>query len=475
MSRKLLDTDQKALEINLDASVYGTFAEIGAGQEVARYFFKAGAAAGTVAKTMSAYDKVYSDQIYGAEVSGRYVCESRLYKMLDHEYDLMEARLTQHRPDTKFFVFADTVSAINYTRTVKGHGWMGLRFQLDPNGPPNDLVLHVRMLDNNNNLQQQAIGKLGVNMVYACFHYHHDIDQFVKSMMDDVNGRVIIDMMHINGPDFKHIDDRLLSLKVVEHGLSEIAIFNQEGRSVHVSEFLYKKSVMVVRGNYKPPTLVSVDVFKKSFAQFCDDITCEINQAHLLAELTLQNLSKTEDGKIDRLDFSHRADLLNALGHYVIVSDFQSHQKLIEYLHDYRVEKVGLLIGVLELTEIITEKFEQNMDGSLLSAMGELFTKDIRIYTYPALNEKGEVLRAGNLPIPEGIEFLYKYLLESQHIVEVKDYDESLLKIFPWEVLKLIADGDDTWKSMVPEETISLIEQKDMFQTSSHSSLISEH
>lgn len=461
MSRKLLDTDQKALEINLDESVYGTFAEIGAGQEVARYFFKAGAAAGTIAKTMSAYDKVYSDQIYGAEVSGRYVCESRLYKMLDHEYDLMEARLTKHRPDTKFFVFADTVSAINYSRTIKGHGWMGVRFQLRPDGPPNDLVLHVRMLDNTNNLQQQAIGKLGVNMVYACFNYHHEMDQMVKSLMDDLDGRVVIDMLHIEGEDFTHFDDRLLSLKLVEHGLSEVAIFNEKGRSVHVSEFLYKKSVIVVRGHYKPPTLVSEDVFKRSSDQFCTDVICELNQTHLLAELTLQGL--TADGPIDNLDFLHRADLLNALGRYVLVSNSKSHQNLITYLSDYRVLKVGLLIGVLDLLEIITEKFEQNRAGNLLSAMGELFTKDIRIYTYPALNEEGEILSASNLPVPEGIVFLYKYLLDSQHIVEVENYDESLLKIFPWEVLKLIRSGDDQWKTMVPEVLVPLIEGKKMF------------
>lgn len=461
MKRKLLDTDQKALEINLDEAIYGTFAEIGAGQEVARYFFKAGAAAGTIAKTMSAYDKVYSDQIYGPEESGRYVCESRLYKMLDHEYGLMEARLSSHRPNTKFFVFADTVSAINYSRTVKGQGWLGVRFQLDPKGKTHDLVLHVRMLDSNTHLQQQAIGKLGVNMVYACFNYSHDIDQFVRSLLDDIKDRVVIDMIHIDGPDLGHMDDRLLSLKLVEHGLSEVAIFDDKGRSVHVSEFLYKKSVIVVRGHYKPPTLTSVDVFKQASRQFCTDVICELNQTHLLAELTLQNLRS--DGELDEADFLHRADLLNALGQFVLVSDSRSHQSLISYLRDYRIDKVGLLIGVRELLDIIQEKFEQNRAGSLLSAMGELFTKNIRIYTYPVLTEEGDILNARNLPVPEGIEFLYKYLLDSQHIVEIEDYDESLLEIFPWEVLRLIENGDEKWKVMVPEVTVPLIEEKRMF------------
>ncbi len=174
MERKLLETEQKALEINLDEKVYGSFAEIGAGQEVARHFFQVGAAAGTIAKTISAYDKVMSDKIYGIESTGRYVCESRVYKMLDHEYELMESRLENDRPNSCFFAFADSVAAINYQRTIRGSGWLGIRFQLSPGGVPNDLVIHVKMLDNDNQLQQQAIGILGVNLIYACYRYHTD-------------------------------------------------------------------------------------------------------------------------------------------------------------------------------------------------------------------------------------------------------------------------------------------------------------
>lgn len=461
MMRTLLDTDQKTLEINLDDKVYGTFAEIGAGQEVARYFFKAGAAAGTIAKTMSAYDKVYSDQIYGVEESGRYVCESRVYKMLEHEYELMETRLSDHRPDTKFFVFADSVSAINYSRTIKGHGWMGVRFQLSPDGKTNDFILHVRMLDNNANLQQQAIGRVGVNMVYACYYLHHDMDVFVQSLMDGVEGRVIIDMIHLEGPDFENVDDRSLILKLVKHGLSRIAVFNENGRSVHVSEFLYKKSVMVVRGHYRPPTLVSVDVFKKSYRQFCQDVNCGIDKADLLAELTIDSLKM--NGEIDEEDFLNRVDLLNALGHHVVVSNYQKHDTLITYLKDYKVEEVGLLIGVRELEDVISSKFEKNVEGALLSAMGELFTKNIRIYTYPAFGQDGEIITASNMPVPEGIKFLYKYLLDSQHIVEVEDYDASLLNIFGWKVIDLIQKGDEKWIEMVPPAVSSLILRNSMY------------
>ena len=235
MALQALETEQKALEINLDDNIYGTFAEIGAGQEVARYFFQVGAAAGTIAKTISAYDKVYSDKIYGLETSGRYVCESRLYKMLDHEYDLMIERLENQRPNANFFVFADTIAAINYTKTIKGDGWLGLRFQLSPNGQPNDIVLHVKMLDNDNHLQQQAIGVLGVNLIYGCYKYHENPEMLIQSLMDGLHGRVAIDMLRLSGPNFEEVDNRWLCLMLVKHGLSDVAMFGPDGRSVHLS------------------------------------------------------------------------------------------------------------------------------------------------------------------------------------------------------------------------------------------------
>jgi len=288
--RQILKTEQKALDINLNDRIYGTFAEIGAGQEVARHFFLVGAAAGTIAKTMSAYDKTYSDRIYGEEESKRYVCESRLYKMLDHEYDLIEERLMASRPDTNFFVFADTVSAINYARTIKGNGWIGMRFQHYPGSEPNDVVMHVKMLDKNNRQQQEAIGILGVNLIYACYHYRDDQEEFVESLLDGLKSRVAIDMIRTNGPAFSHYDNRLLCLYMIKHKLTEVAIFNQQKTSVHASEFLYRKDVMVVRGHFRPPTLVTEDAFTKSFEQFKSEEGVDPSKCRLLAEITLDNL-----------------------------------------------------------------------------------------------------------------------------------------------------------------------------------------
>lgn len=461
MSRQIVQTEQKALEINLNAKIYGTFAEIGAGQEVARNFFQVGAAAGTIAKTMSAYDKDFSDAIYGAEESKRYVCESRLYKMLDHEYNLMEERLMQKKSDTRFFVFADTVAAINYTKTIKGNGWLGIRFQKTKGGPPNDLVIHAKMKDNDNRLQQEAIGVLGVNMLYACFFYCDDLEMFVESLMDGVRDRIEVDMMRLNGPDFDHVDNRILCLYLVKHGLTEVSMFDENGKGKHASEFLYKKDLMVVRGHYRPPTRVTLDVFKSGFEQFVNEEEVVEENARLVTEVTLDYLK--EDGEIDEEDFLSRAKCLGELGMTCIISDCKNHQNLINYLNDYKIKKLGLVIGVKELKEIIENKYENNQDGRILVAFGELFNKNINVYVYPALMEDNTLLRAKNMMVPDGIHFLYKHLIDSNQIMEIENYSKNNLGIFPYQVFEKIQKGEGGWESALPEKLVQLIKEEGLF------------
>ncbi len=462
MKRQALETEQKALEINLDDNVYGTFAEIGAGQEVARYFFQVGAAAGTIAKTMSAYDKVYSDKIYGPEASGRYVCESRLYKMLDHEYDLMDSRLQNERHGTKFFVFADTVSAINYSRTIKGDGWLGLRFQLDPDGDPNDIVLHAKMLDKDNKLQQQAIGILGVNLIYACFHYHNDPETLLQSLIDNLKDRMAIDMIRLTGPNFENVDNRWLSLMLIKHGLSDVAMFGPDGKNIHASEFLYKKNALVVRGSYRPATLVNQDMIKASWEQFRNESDVDPGKAVLLTEITLDNLCST--GDLDEKDFLDRADILNAMGQTVVISNCEAHQKLINYLADYKVNKLGLVLGVFQLLEMLNQKYIENQDGRLLASFGELFTRNVKMYVYPAMQEGNEeLMTCQNLPIPEGIKFLFQHLLDSAQIVDIKDYKKEVLHIFSKDVLAKIKLDEDNWEEMVPPKVANIIKEKYLF------------
>lgn len=460
--RPILETEQKALEINLDDSIYGTFAEIGAGQEVARYFFQVGAAAGTIAKTMSAYDKIYSDQIYGVEASGRYVCESRLYKMLDHEYDLMHSRLQQERPETNFFVFADTIAAINYQKTINGDGWLGIRFQLNGEGQANDLVLHVKMLDNDNQLQQQAVGILGVNLIYACFRYYNDPEVLLQSLMDNLRGRVEIDMVRLTGPDFDHVDNRLLSLWLVKNELSQVAMFGPDGQNVHASEFLYKKHVLVVRGSFRPATLVNLDMITQSYQQFRNEPEVDAKRSYLLTEITMDNLRAS--GELDEKDFLDRAELLNALGQTVVISNCEQHQKLIEYLADYKVQQLGIVLGVRILLDLINAKYYENMDGRLLAAFGEMFTRNVRIYVYPSMQEGSEeLMTAQNLPIPEGVKFLFRHLIDNRQIVDVEKINIENLHIFSKEVLQILQSGEHHWESMVPDRVAKLIKEKCLF------------
>lgn len=463
MDYQMIKTEQKALDINLNDPIYGTFAEIGAGQEVARNFFQAGAAAGTIAKTMSAYDKTYSDAIYGAEPSGRYVSEARLYNMLNHEWQLMEERLSDSRADATFFVFADTVSAINYTRTIKGNGWLGLRFKLKPDGPVNDMVLHVKMLDTNNRLQQEAIGVLGVNMIYASFYYNDDPEKMVRSLVDGIKDRVSIDLLRINGDDFLYFDKRLISLYLVKHKLTSVTMFNVDRNSVHASEFLYKESLMVIRGNFRPPTIVTLDVIETSFAQFKEETGVAADKLNLMLEMTMDYL-KGQNEDIDEKDFLERADLISALGQNVLLSDCANHQMLINYLSDYKIANLGLVIGTRELEKIITDKYQNNQDGRLLVAFGELFSQNIRIYAYPAQNETTkEILTAENMSVPEGIKFLYQYLLDSKQIVPVVNYKKENLHIYPFEVLDEIKQNTPGWENKIPPALVSLIKSKGMF------------
>lgn len=493
MTRRILETEQKALEINLDEAIYGAFAEIGAGQEVARHFFQAGAAAGTIAKTMSAYDKVVSDEIYGAEEQGkgRYVCESRLYKMLAHEYALMEGRLRTLRPEQCFFAFADTVAAINYQKTIKGDGWLGLRFQLQPHSKPNDLVLHVRLLDQDNRLQQQAIGILGVNMLYACFRYHEDPETLLQSLIDNLRGRVKIDMVRLKGPDFQGLDNRLLCLWLVKNQLSEVAIFGPNGDGLHAGEFLYKKSILIARGSYRPPTLVQEDMIRCANAQFLTEPDVNPNQTFFLAEITLDNLSA--DGALDERDFLDRATILCALGQTVIISDCMQHKRLIAYFADYKIARIGLAMGARKLQNILRETTEANPDN-LLAAFGEVFPKNVRFYVYPCLPAEARSAKEGsspiearsaqedmpesdsqhsksaviyqtskNLPIPTAIHFLYDHLLENRNIVDIHGFNPAILDIYHKEVLNLIQQGKSGWEEKVPPEVARLIKEKRLF------------
>ncbi|MBC8112449.1 MAG: TonB-dependent receptor, partial [Verrucomicrobia bacterium] len=355
MKTETLSTRQKALKINLDRRIYGSFAEIGAGQEVAAMFFKSGGASGTIAKTISAYDMTFSDAIYGVEESGRYVCEPRLIKMLNREYNLLHVRLGEKRgEDTTFFAFADTVSALNFQKTNEGHGWIGMRFQTEPFGEYNDLVLHIRMLDNDNVLQQQAIGTIGVNLIYACFYYYKSPELLLKSLMDDLTDRLEIDMLRVTGPDFKNVDNRLIALQLVRNGFTNAAMFGADGQVIQPSEVLYKKHIVAIRGRFRPFTHVNMDMLQKGIAHFLQEPDVNEEKVMVISELTLSNLTAGED--IDEKDFLDRVDILCSLGQTVMISNYQEYYKLAAFLSRFTKLKMGFLLGITNLQWIFEEK-----------------------------------------------------------------------------------------------------------------------
>jgi hypothetical protein len=318
------------------------------------------------------------------------------------------------------------------------------------------------MLDRDAQLQASSIGILGVNMVYGCYRYAYSPETLIRSLIDNLHGRVVIDMIRITGPDFAEVDNRYLSLLLVQHGLTEVAMFGADGMNIHGSEFLYKKSLMVARGHYRPPTLVSLDAIRSSYSQFLAEPEVDEEKAHVMCELTLDNLYL--NGAVSKQDFLDRARALNAMGMSVIVSNCDNHQKLINFLADFKIRKLGLVIGVRELMHIISLKYNANRDGNLLVAFGELFTRNIRIYAYPALAEDARTLQtASSIPVPEGIKFLYQYLLDSQHIVEVTGYNAELLSIFPQNVLQMIQEQSQGWEVYLPDVVSQLIREEGLF------------
>ncbi|MEO0453449.1 MAG: TonB-dependent receptor [Verrucomicrobiota bacterium] len=457
-----LTTHQKALELNLDNSKYGTFAEIGAGQEVVRWFFRVGGAAGTIAKSMSAYDMKVSDAIYGS--SDRYVSRSRLQAMLDYEHQLNIERLTEARGlNTSFFAFADTVSARNFKGTNECHGWMGMKFQAHPRDEDSQVIIHVRMLDNENSLQQEALGMVGVNLVYACCFLSHEPDRFIESLLDGLTlNRIEIDMIEFSGIEFRHVDNRLMSLKLVQLGLSNAAMFAADGTVLQPSEVLRKKNILVERGSYRPVCNVNLDILRSAQTKFIEDEGVEEDDIISVMELTMVNLMAT--GEIDYQDFLARASVMGAAGSYVLISNYFEYYRLAAYLSRYTSKKIGIAMGAKSLVEIFDEHYYENLPGGILESFGRLFKNDLKLYIYPYRHpETNELITVENVEIPDEIEKLYDYLVEKGNIIQLDKYDEACLGIFSRDILRRIKAKDTTWETMVPEEVASRIKRHGFF------------
>jgi hypothetical protein len=462
MDQVKLDTHQKALEINLDPAKYGTFAEIGAGQEVARWFFRVGGAAGTIAKSMSAYDMVVSDAIYGP--TDRYVSRSRLHKMLEYEYQLQWDRLSPKRGDTtKFFVFADTVTARGFHNRDECHGWMGMRFQTQPRSEPSEIIIHVRMLDHENLQQQEALGIMGVNLIHGALYKFEQPVALISSLLDSLTReRVEVDMIKFSGPAFLGADNRLMSLQLVESGLANSAMFTADGEVVQAAEVLYKKAILVERGSFRPVTRTTLDMLSCAQAQFVQEPGVQGQEIVVLMEMTMRNLA-TETG-IDQKDFLERVDLLCKLGKSVLISNYGEYYRLAQYLFRYTKNPIGIVMGIPSLNEIFDEKYYSDLEGGILESFGRLFKNALKLYVYPFQDATtGAIITANNLRVAPHLQHLYAYLLENHFIQAIKDYNECYLPIFSRDVLARIKKGDPGWEIMVPPQVASMIKERKLF------------
>ncbi|CAZ98210.1 TonB-dependent receptor [Zobellia galactanivorans] len=455
----------KTLRINLNPDIYGTFAEIGAGQETARHFFRSGGASGTIAKAMSAYDKDFSDAIYGIETDGRYVTQSRLKKMLSHEMTLMEERISREtHPDRLFFSYANTVATIDFSKRYKGHGWVGIRFQLDPTQKELDeIILHIRFKQNEARLQQETLGILGVNLIYGAFYKYHKPKKMLKYLYDHIDKDTVeIDMVNFSGPNFKDVDNRLMSLQLIRNDMTDAVMFGPDGNNFLPAAALYKKNILALRGSFRPVTKVNMDMFHKSYDIFIRDPAVNQESTMVIFEITLSNLKAS--GEIDEQDFMDRAELLCALGHNVMISKFQEYYKLVEYFNRYTKAKIGLTMGVNNLVDIFDEKYYRHLSGGILEAFGKLFFKDLQVYLYPMKNaETGQIMTSNNIKVHPRMKELYKFFKYNGKVMDIIDYDPEIMHIFSRDVLKKIINGDEGWEDMLPKGIPEIIKEEKLF------------
>jgi len=464
MTKEILPTGRKALSINIDSNFYGTFAEIGGGQEVARIFFQAGGASGTIAKTISAYDKSFSDANYNDHKKGRHVSEQRLLKMLDKEYKELNKLLREERKDAAFFAFADTVETLNYAKTNYPHGWMGVKFQLSPDKEPNMVVMHIKLLENDSLLQQITLGVLGANLIYACKHYYDTPNTFLQSLADNLSiDRFRITMMKMSGPDLDYVDNRLLGLQLVRNGMTRAIMFDKYGNVQQPSDMLYKKNVLAFRGTFKPITYITKDILRKSLDLFKRDEDYNEDNTLSFCEMTTNNL--LAEGELDERDFLERVDMLNLIGQNVMVSDIREYYKLVEFFGQYKLRKLRLVIGVPTLEKVVDRRFYKDLKGGILEAVGKMFPKNMKLYIYPTTRkDTKEVVTSENIKMDGDVRFLYNYLKVNRFILDIDSSMSEQLHIKSREVLKMIREGNPQWERYVPMVVAQVIKEKNLFE-----------
>lgn len=458
-----MQTVEKALKINLDTRIYGTIAEIGAGQEVARNFFQAGAAAGTIAKTMSAYDMKVSDSIYGQEPDKRYVTQHRVEKMIDREYSLVVERLGHVRSeDTCFFAFANTVAAKGYKSTRPCHGWMGIKYQINPNDEPCEIVLHVIMKDKSNLAQQRALGILGVNLMYGAFYRYNNPEKLIEELLDTVGWeRIEIDMIRFSGSYYKNIDNRLMALHLVKLDHTRSVMFTSEGENVHAADFLYKKNIILLRGTFRPITNVHLDIIKSGENQILKQNPALKDKVVFVAEISMSKL--VNQGNLDKEDFLGRVDTLNALGFNVQITNFTRHFQLKRYLANCTREQILVMLGARKLRELFNDSFYTDLDGGIHEGLGVLFSGNTKLFVYPKQSDDGVRIDVDTLQVDENMQFLFKHFLHNNKMIPLTDISMQQASSDKRRVSEALLSGDGTWSDKVPNAVYKMIKARKLF------------
>lgn len=457
-------TLEKALRINLDANKYGSIAEIGAGQEVARQFFRAGGAAGTVAKTMSAYDMQFSDAIYGIQEDGRYVSCSRVKAMLKTEFDLVIDRVSDSRPkSSRYFAYGATVAAKSYRGDNECHAWCGIRLQMYPDAPASEVVVHIRMRDNSAEDQQIALGVFGVNLIYAAYYYFEEPKRIIDSLTDNLKqGQLEIDSIEFSGPYFDELDNRALNVHLIRSWKTRAIMFKPDGSVIVPAEMLHRKNVLTIRGTFRPITRLNVDMIEQGLKFFTEMEGVTRDNSIALAEISLNDM-RGNDLNVSEDDLIERVTVLNSLGYSVMISDYTRYFSLRAYFRQFTQLQIGIVVGVANIREIFDPRSYKGVEGGILEGFGKLFPDHTRLLVYPEIDKTGQLRDYTNIDLPDNLQYLYRYLLENQFIFGIECSDHELFKIHSLEVYNSLQGGRGDWETCLPEGVAEQIISKRYF------------
>lgn len=458
---KKLSIKEKALQINIESNYYGTIAEIGGGQETARHLFQAGGASNTVAKSISAYDKLFSDHFYNEGQTSRYVSEERLRKMIGYEYDEL-IKILDKKNEQKFFAFANTVETINYNKSNHGNGWLGIAVEGSDRYHPNLIFIHVKLLENDTLLQQYTLGTLGVNLIFGGLFEWKDPRNILLNLLDNLdNERVEVDYTYVEGPDMGWVDNRLLNLMLVRNNMTPAIMFDNAGKVQQPGDMLHRKNVLLIRGYFRPINNLMLEFIHNSMDIFKRDEDYRPDNTIAFCELSLNYLMEGES--VNEKDFLHRVNLLNLMGQCVMVSRFQRYFQLVDYFGQFKMIKLRIVMGLPTFDKVFDSSYYTDLRGGLLEAVGALFQDNVKIYLYPSINHNtGDVTYPTDEHFKPDIRLLWKYLNATGKILLLNISSQNA-GITSERITRLIESGDERLKDYIPEAVLRHIKEHKWF------------